>query len=126
MRTHQLTTVANLLRTARSGKNWTKAELGAYSISFVSQTQVKFFEIDDFPSTTPSLFGFMTNESLEMATATATDKVQTLRYLDLTVIPKLLQEVSAAHVSFTIELLQGLDYGAFVRPFLPSSSAGRT
>ena len=69
----------------------------------------------------------MTNESLEMATATATDKkVQTLRYLDLAVIPKLRQEVSAAHVSFTSELLRGPDYGAFVRPFLPSSSAGRT
>lgn len=70
---------------------------------------------------------FMTNESLEMATATATDKkMQTLRYLNLAMIPKLRQEVSAALVSFTGELLRGLDYGAFVRPFFPSSSAGGT
>jgi len=35
--------MANLLRTAKSGSDWTRAELDAYNIAIVPQTKAEFF-----------------------------------------------------------------------------------
>jgi len=101
--------MANLLRTAKSGSDWTRAELDAYNIAIVPQTKAEFFGTNDFPDPTvtePSLLGFMTNESR----LTATDKKtkQLLHYLDLPMDPKIGQE--AAVDNFAAELLRGLNY----------------
>jgi hypothetical protein len=100
--------MANLPRTAKSGINWTTAELDAYNITIIPQTKAEFFGTDDFPNPTgPSISGFMTNESRE----TATDKrtKQLLYYLDLAMDPKVGLEESAVG-NFAAELLRGLDY----------------
>jgi len=113
--------MANLLRTAKSGSDWTRAELDAYNITIVPQTKTEFFGTNDFPDPTePSLLGFMTNESRQ----TATDKKtkQLLHYLDLAMDPKMGQE--AAVDNFAAELLRGLNYDdndriVFIRHALP-------
>jgi len=80
--------MANLLRTAKSGSNWTTAELDAYNITVIPQTKADFFGTNDFPAdpTEPSMLGFMTNESRETATYKRTK--QLLHYLDLTMDPE--------------------------------------
>lgn len=83
-----VSTMANLLRTAKSGSDWTRAELDAYNIAIVPQTKAEFFGTNNLPDPTePSLLGFMTNESRQ----TATDKKtkQLLHYLDLAMDPKM-------------------------------------
>jgi len=44
--------MANLLRTAKSGSDWTRAELDAYNIAIVPQTKAEFFGTNDFPDPT--------------------------------------------------------------------------
>ncbi|CAA7263532.1 unnamed protein product [Cyclocybe aegerita] len=120
--------MANLLRTAKSGSNWTTAELDAYNITVVPQTKAEFFGTNDFPDPTePSLLGFMKNESRETATEKKTK--QLLHYLDLAMDPKMGQEAAVAN--FAAELLRGLEYDdndriVFIRHAIPFLICGET
>ena len=113
--------MANLLRTAKSGSDWTANELIAYNITLVPQSKEEFFGTIDFPDPTePSLLGFMTNETRQ----TAADKKtkQLLHYLDLAMEPNIGQE--AAVDNFAAELLRSLEYDdndriVFIRHAIP-------
>jgi len=116
-----LSIMANLLRTAKSGSDWTANELIAYNITLVPQSKEEFFGTIDFPDPTePSLLGFMTNETRQ----TAADKKtkQLLHYLDLAMEPNIGQE--AAVDNFAAELLRSLEYDdndriVFIRHAIP-------
>jgi hypothetical protein len=120
--------MANLLRIAKSGNNWTTAELDAYNITIVPQSKAEFFGTTDFPDPTePSMLGFMTNESRE----TATDKKtkQLLHYLNLVMNPKI--GLEAAVDNFAAELLRALEYDdndriVFIRHAIPFLICGET
>lgn len=120
--------MANLLRSVKSGSNWTTAELDAYNITIVPQTKTEFFGTNDFPDPTqPSMVAFMTNESRE----TTTDKKtkQLLHYLDLAMDPKM--GLEAAVDNFAAELLRGLEYDdndriVFIRHAIPFLICGET
>jgi hypothetical protein len=119
--------MANLLRTAKSGSDWTAHELNAYNINVVPQSKAEFFgDLDFSDPTEPSMQGFMTNETRQ----TATDKKtkQLLHYLDLAMDPKVGQE--AAVDNFAAELLRGLDYDdndriVFIRHAIPFLTCGQ-
>ena len=99
--------MANLLRTAKSGSDWTAHELEAYHIIVVPQSKVEFFGTTDFPDPTdPSLVGFITNETWR----TAKDKrtKQLIRHLDYAMDPKIGKE--AAVDDFVAVLLRNLAY----------------
>ncbi|KAH9164579.1 hypothetical protein EDB89DRAFT_2016810 [Lactarius sanguifluus] len=118
--------MAQLLRTPKSGSDWTANELCAYNITVVSQSKEVFFGTTNFPDPTePSLTGFMVTETRHGAADKRTRQV--LHYLDLATDPKTGQE--AAVVNFAAELLlRGLEYDddnriVFIRraiPFLTS------
>lgn len=120
--------MANIFRTAKSGNNWTTAELDAYNITIVPQSKAEFFGTNDFPDPTePSMLGFTTNESRE----TATDKKtkQLIHYLDLAMDPKI--SLQAAVDNFAAELLRGLEYHdndriVFIRYAIPFLICGET
>ena len=120
--------MANIFRTAKSGNNWTTAELDAYNITIVPQSKAEFFGTNDFPDPTePSMLGFTTNESRE----TATDKKtkQLIHYLDLAMDPKI--SLQAAVDNFAAELLRGLEYDdndriVFIRYAIPFLICGET
>ena len=60
--------MAQLLRTAKSGSDWTSNELAAYNITVVPQKKEEFFGTIDFPDPAePSLAGFMTAETWQDA-----------------------------------------------------------
>jgi hypothetical protein len=113
--------MAQLLRTAKSGSDWTANELAAYNITVVPQNKEEFFGTIDFPDPVePSLAGFMTAETRQDATDKKTR--QLLHYLDLAMDPKVGQD--AAVDNFAAELLRGLDYDnenriIFIRHALP-------
>ncbi|KAF8800118.1 hypothetical protein BYT27DRAFT_7149116 [Phlegmacium glaucopus] len=98
--------MANLLRTPKSGSNWTMSELDAYNIIVVPQTKAEFFGTNNLPDPSASLLGFMTNESRQSATDKKTK--QLLHYLDLAMNPGMGQE--SAVDNFAAELLRGLEY----------------
>jgi hypothetical protein len=113
--------MAQLLRTAKSGSDWTANELAAYNITVVPRNKEEFFGTSHFPDPAePSLAGFMTAETKQ---DTADKKArQLLHYLDLAMDPKIGQE--AAVVNFAAELLRGLDYDdeyriVFIRHAIP-------
>ncbi|KAH9979646.1 hypothetical protein BJV74DRAFT_888074 [Russula compacta] len=113
--------MAKLLRTAKSGSEWTANELAAYNITVVPQNKDEFFETIDFPvPDEPSLAGFMAAET-RLDTEDKKTR-QLLYYLDLAMGPKIGQE--AAVGNFAAELLRGLDYDganriAFIRHAIP-------
>jgi len=113
--------MANLIRSAKSGSDWTESELAAYHITIVPQNKQEFFGLDDLPApATPSLAGFMTTEDRDHATDMETRKL--LHYLDLALDPKVGQE--AAVDNFAAKLLEKLGYDdgdriIFIRRALP-------
>ncbi|KAF8885241.1 hypothetical protein CPB84DRAFT_1788510 [Gymnopilus junonius] len=113
--------MANLLRTAKSGNDWTTQELEAYNITIVSQSKADFFGTTELADPTdPSLLGFINNES--RATASDNETKQLIHYLDLAMNPKVGQE--AAVDNFAAELLKSLKYNrngkiVFIRHTLP-------
>lgn len=113
--------MANLVRSAKSGSDWTESELAAYHITIVPQNKQEFFGLDDLPApASPSLAGFMTIEDREHATDRETRKL--LHYLDLALDPKVGQE--AAVDNFAAKLLEKLGYDdddriIFIRRALP-------
>ncbi len=99
--------MVQLLRTAKSGSDWTANELAAYNITVVPQNKEEFFGTIDFGDpAVPSLAGFRTTETRQGAADKRTR--QLLHYLDLTMNPEIDQE--AAVDNFAAELLRGLDY----------------
>ena len=118
----QITTLmANLIRSAKSGSDWSANDLAAYHITIVPQNKQEFFGLDDLPApASPSLAGFMTTEDREQATDRETRKL--LHYLDLALDPKMGQE--AAVDNFAAKLLEKLGYDdgdriIFIRRALP-------
>jgi hypothetical protein len=113
--------MAQLLRTAKSGNDWTANELRAYNITVVPQNKELFFGTIDFPDPAePSLAGFITAETWQDASDKNTR--QLLQYLDLAMNPKIGQE--AAVDNLVAELLRGLDYDdenriVFIRHAIP-------
>jgi hypothetical protein len=104
---HHPSLMAKLLRTAKSGSDWTAHELNAYNIVVVSQNEVEFFGTADLPvPTDPSLSGFLKNECRQ----TAMDKKtkQLIHHLDLAMNPKIGME--AAVDDFVAVLLRHLAY----------------
>ena len=82
--THFLTLMTNLIRSAKSGSDWTYSELAPYNITVVSQTKPEFFGVNDLPvPAQPTIIGFMAAE--DRADAQDDD---TKKYLDLAVNPK--------------------------------------
>jgi hypothetical protein len=101
--------MAKLLRTVKSGSDWTAHELRAYNITIVTQSKAEFFGTDNLPDPTePSISGFMTTESRQAAQDKDKRTKQLLHYLDLAMDPKAGQE--AAVDNFAAELLRSLDY----------------
>ena len=41
--------MANLIRSAKIGSDWTEYELAAYNITVVCQTKAEFFGVNDLP-----------------------------------------------------------------------------
>ena len=113
--------MAQLLRTPKSGSDWTANELCAYNIAVVPQNKQEFFGTIDFPDPAePSLAGFMIAETRQDAADKRTK--QLLHYLDLAMDPKIGQE--AAVDNFAAELLRGLEYDdenriVFIRHAIP-------
>jgi hypothetical protein len=113
--------MAQLLRTAKAGSDWTVNELAAYNITVVPQNKEEFFGSIDLPDPAePSLVGFMTAETRHDAVDKTTR--QLLHYLDLAMDPKIGQE--AAVDNFAAELLRGLNYDdenriVFIRHAIP-------
>ena len=113
--------MAQLIRSAKPGSDWTANELDAYHITVVSQTKQQFFGVPSLPAPArPSLVGFMTTEDRQLAVDSETRKM--LHYLDLALDPKAGQE--AAVFNFTSKLLEKLGYDdgdriIFVRHALP-------
>jgi hypothetical protein len=116
-----LSIMAQLLRTPKSGSDWTVNELCAYNITVVPQNKQEFFGTIDFPDPSePSLAGFMVAETRQDAADKRTK--QLLHYLDLAMDPKIGQE--AAVDNFAAELLRGLEYDdenriVFIRHAIP-------
>ncbi|KAH9047116.1 hypothetical protein EDB84DRAFT_1462794 [Lactarius hengduanensis] len=118
--------MAQLLRTPKSGSDWTANELYAYNITVVPQSKEVFFGTIDLPDPTePSMAGFMVAEIRQDATDKRTK--QLLHYLDLAMVPKIGQE--AAVVNFSAQLLRDLEYDednriVFIRRAIPFLTCG--
>jgi hypothetical protein len=99
--------MANLIRSAKSGSDWTTNELDAYHITFVNQTTEEFFGVADLPAlNNPSIVGFLNTENRIDAQDAQTKKL--LHYLDLALTPKEGQE--SAVDTFARVLLEKLGY----------------
>ncbi|KAI9462863.1 hypothetical protein BJY52DRAFT_1255659 [Lactarius psammicola] len=113
--------MAQLLRTPKSGRDWTANELWAYNITVVPQSKELFFGTIDFPDPTEqSLEGFTAAETRQDVADKRTK--QLLHYLNLATGPKIGQE--AAIDNFAAELLKGLEYEdenriVFIRHAIP-------
>jgi hypothetical protein len=113
--------MAQLIRSAKLGSDWTANELAAYHITVVSQNKQQFFGVPNLPAPArPSLVGFMTTEDRQHAPDSETRKL--LHYLDLALDPKVGQE--AAVDNFAAKLLEKLGYDdgdriIFIRRALP-------
>jgi hypothetical protein len=85
--------MANLIRSANSGNDWTQNELAAYHITIVPQNKQEFLGLDDPPAPArPSLAGFMAIEDRQQATDGETRRL--LHYLDHALNPNVGQEVA--------------------------------
>ncbi|KAJ7484046.1 hypothetical protein B0H11DRAFT_1196636 [Mycena galericulata] len=98
--------MANIIRSAKSGNDWTENELAAYNICVVEQSLVDFFGIETLPSVPASLDAFITTK--DRTDATDNDTYKLLRHLDLAYMPKVGQEAAVA--LFAKKLLDKLRY----------------
>ncbi|KAJ7215766.1 hypothetical protein B0H12DRAFT_1329543 [Mycena haematopus] len=78
--------MANILRSPKSGNDWTQKELAAYNIRVVEQSPVEFFGIERLPSLPASLYAFSRTE--DRTDATTNDTYELLHHLDLAHMPK--------------------------------------
>jgi hypothetical protein len=101
--------MANLIRSAKDGVEWTQNDLAAYNITIVAQNKQEFFGTADLPvPVIPSLAGFMTSEDREHAADGETRKL--LRHLDMTLNPREGYEYEAIIFDFVAKLLEKLGY----------------
>ncbi|KAF8508943.1 hypothetical protein BU17DRAFT_56480 [Hysterangium stoloniferum] len=120
--------MANLIRSAKSGSDWTDSELTAYNIVVVRQTKAEFFGTENLPiPDKPSLIGFLTTEDRRHASDSDTKRL--LHYLDLALDPKVGQETAVDN--FAAKLLEKLGYDEgdriiFIRRALPFLICGTT
>ncbi|OBZ66235.1 hypothetical protein A0H81_13720 [Grifola frondosa] len=98
--------MANLIRSAKSGNDWTKNELRAYNINVVEQSLPEFFGLNELPPVPPAVRHFC--EITDRALAPDDDTYKLLHHLDLAQNPKAGQE--AAIDTFTARLLETLGY----------------
>lgn len=99
--------MAQIIRSAKCGSDWTINELAAYNISVVPETIQEFFGTPNLPACNrPSLLGFMSTEDRQFAPDNETRKL--LHYLDLALDPKGGQE--AAITTLVTKLLEELGY----------------
>ncbi|KIL59303.1 hypothetical protein M378DRAFT_169471 [Amanita muscaria Koide BX008] len=96
--------MANLIRSAKSGNDWTQNELRAYNIHVVDQSFVEFFNQNQLPvpSVPPALRHFCETEDRRLAPDDATYAL--LHYLDLVQNPK--EDLEAAVENFAFDLLE--------------------
>ena len=100
--------MANLIRSAKSGNNWTLNDLRAYNIQVVEQSLVEFFNQDQLPPVPPSVRHFC--ETTDRALAPDDDTYKLLYCLDLAHNHKVGQE--AAVDNFAARLLETLGYAS--------------
>ncbi|KAJ6508025.1 hypothetical protein C8R47DRAFT_1100338 [Mycena vitilis] len=101
--------MANLIRSAKSGNEWTVNELAAYNIHVHEQSLKDFFDVEaveDLPDVQASLATFSTTE--DRINAPDDDTYRLLHFLDLAHSPKVGQE--AAVDLFAEKLLDKLGY----------------
>jgi len=98
--------MANLIRSTKSGNDWTQNELRAYNIQVVEQLLVEFFNQNQLPPVPPTVCHFC--ETTDRALAPDDDTYKLLHYLDLTQNPKVGQE--AAVNNFAARQLATLGY----------------
>ena len=100
--------MANLIRGAKSGNDWTQNELRAYNIQVVEQSLVEFFNQNELPLVSPAVRHFC--ETTDRTLAPDDDTYKLLHYLDLAQHPKVGQE--AAVDNFAARLLETLGYSS--------------
>jgi len=104
--------MANLIRSAKPGSDWTRYELAAYNITVVRQTKPEFFGVNDLPvPSQPTVVTFMTTKYRESVPDEATRKL--LHFLDLALNPRAGDE--AAVENFVAKLLEKLEYDSVSR-----------
>jgi hypothetical protein len=100
--------MANLIRSPKSGNDWTQNELRAYNIQVIEQSLVEFFNQNQLPPVPPTVRHFC--ETTDRALAPDDDTYKLLHYLDLAQNPKVGQE--AAVDNFAARLLETLGYAS--------------
>lgn len=100
--------MANLIRSAKIGNDWTQNELRAYNIQVVEQSLVEFFNQNQLPPVPPAVRHFC--ETTDRALAPDDDTYKLLHYLDLAQNPKVGQETSVDN--FAARLLETLGYAS--------------
>lgn len=100
--------MANLIRSAKCGNDWTQNELRAYNIQVVEQSLVEFFNQNELPLVSPAVRHFC--ETTDRTLAPDDDTYKLLHYLDLAQNPKVGQE--AAVDNFAARLLETLEYSS--------------
>ena len=113
--------MANLLRSAKSGSDWTANELLSYNIKVVEQSFADFFQEANLPPVSEDVRSFV--ETLDRAAAKLAndeDTYKLLHHLDLAHDPKMGQE--AAVDSFAEKLLEKLGYASGFRIILTRQS----
>ncbi|KAJ3807985.1 hypothetical protein EV368DRAFT_44212 [Lentinula lateritia] len=106
--------MANLLRSAKSGSDWTQNELRAYNIAVQWQDAVTFFGVDPLPQPAVAQEVLTTLDADDMI---LDDNYKLLRYMDLAMNPAPTEE--SAVDDFAVHLLKLLGY-------LPRSRMART
>ncbi len=84
--------MANKIRTAKSGNDWTRSELSAYNILVEEKSLTDFFGVDELPPLSDSMNVFGTTEDRREAPDDETYRL--LHYLDLANHPKPGQEAA--------------------------------
>lgn len=97
--------MANLIRSAKSGNDWTRNELAAYNISIASQNVTTFFELPTLPE--PHVPADML-QKLEADDANDLDVCRTLAAMDLAMNP--IPSEESAVDDFTVRLFDMLGY----------------
>ena len=93
--------MAQLLRSVKSGSEWTTNELVAYNIVVVNQNKEEFFGTIDLPDPAePIVAGFMTTETWQDAADKTTKKL--LQYLDLAMDPQAGHETAVDNFAFEV------------------------
>jgi len=96
--------MATLIRSAKSGSDWTQAELDAYNITVISQDAATFFGVPNLPESHVDQELLANERAIDMAD----DKnAELINLLDLAMVPS--SEESAVD-DFAVELFKTLGY----------------